>query len=111
MFWGGLPASGLVGKTVFVGEHTFMQDAGNQNPWRLRAIKYDVTSLFEAAQARSYVVTGSAQFRIVGKCLEARLKVIEIPHGLGLTPLAKRKSDDSVQIGFGSSQKAKDCHD
>jgi len=58
---------------VSSGQHALMQNTGNQNAAGLTTIKHDVPAALHAAQARTNIVTRSAQCRIAdGLAREAK---------------------------------------
>src|ERR1017187_3550679 len=88
-----------------------MQDARNENAATLLAVKHDVLAMLMAAQGWANVITKSAQRRIVGKCLAASLKLINVAGRLGFAPLAKRVIADAQQISLSAARKSKRSHD
>ena len=87
-----------------------MQDARNEDASTLLAIEYNVLAMRQAAQARTNVITPSAQCRIVRERLATQLKVVDIAGGLGFAPCMKCVIADAQQVGLSTTRKAKCGH-
>ncbi len=101
---------GFVVNDVSFGQHSPMQDAGNQNASGILAVKHDVPANLHTTQAGANVIASPTQRRIVRQHLAARLQLADVADGLVLTPGAKSISANAKQAGFGAARETREGH-
>jgi hypothetical protein len=78
------------------GEHASVKDAGDDDAIYVGSVEDYVLSVLDSTEAKLDVVTGSAEVRIAGEPVAARLKGIQVAVSLCQTPLI-----ECVTIDFG----------
>jgi hypothetical protein len=87
-----------------------MQDAGNQNPSGVLAVKNNVFAPLHTTKAGTNIVTRAARCGIGGQRLAARFKIADISDGLANAPGAARITGDTEQVDFGTARETKRSH-
>jgi hypothetical protein len=100
----------FVADVPVLGQHSLMQDAGDENPFCNQAIEDHVAAVLHAAQAGTDIVAGAAQRRIIGECLTTHFQSIEVTAGLSFSPCSKSIVADCQQVGFGAPRKLEKSH-
>src|SRR5271154_5087406 len=89
-----------------IGQHPLMQDTGNQGPATLLPIEHDVPAMLMTAQARTDVITGSAQEGISGKHLTAGFNFVKVVGCLDCAPFAYGVIRDIQKVGLGTTRES-----
>jgi hypothetical protein len=104
--------SSLAGFVDFVsfGQHTLVQDAGDQNTSTVLAVKHNVLTTLHSAEARANIVRRPSQLGFIGKPLATFLKIVEVPAGLARAPSPKTIGRDGLYVGFSPARETQTGH-
>ncbi len=106
--------AGLLGFVVLdrmsLRKHVLVQYAADKNSAAVLPVEHHVPSVFDAMQARSNIVTGSARRRIIREHLTDSLKIAKVSDSLGFAPDAKRVRCNAQQVRFGAAGESKPRH-
>ena len=73
-------------------QHALMKNAGDQNPPFLLPIKNDMPAALHTMQARTDIITGTAQSWSVCQLPATGFEIVKIAIGLGLSPVLNGKA-------------------
>jgi hypothetical protein len=90
---------------VSFGQHTLVENAGNQDAARHLPEKHNVTAALHPAQAGTNVVTGPAQRGFIRKHLATFLKIAGVACALSFAPSAQSMTRDAEQIRLSQTGK------
>ena len=82
-------------------QHALMKDADNADAVFLWPIEHDMTPMLHAHQPRTDGIAISSQSGLIGKLLQASLKVAKVTFALFSTPGFQGVFKDGFQVGFG----------
>jgi hypothetical protein len=75
-------------------KHSPVQNAANQNSFRLLTVEHNVLFALHSMQAATNIITASTQRRIIGQHPATRLESVEVSEGLSFAPVPRRMLTD-----------------
>jgi hypothetical protein len=82
--------------------HPLMKDARDENTFRFRTVEDHMLAMLMSAKARTNLIRGTANSRILGKHFATFFKRVQIAMCLGFAPGFKRVAPNLEQVRLGS---------